>query len=138
MLNVRHTLINGNLYKPKTLSSICEIKLLNKAYDAIVAQKNLNIDSEFIFNNPNTDRNWYSTDILRKHWVKLFDKINVKYRNPYQMRHSFVSMLIGNGENTYRVAQYLGHKNPEMVITYCKYIPKDDFTGDKFRAKYDD
>lgn len=138
-IQVNYTLIKGKLHKPKTISSVREIKLLIQAFDALLEQKELTHNSKFIFHNPNTDKNWYSTDGLRKHWVKLFDQLNIKYRNPYQMRHTFASMLVSRGENTYKVSKYLGHKDTEMVIKiYGKYVPQDESNENNFIANYDD
>ncbi len=138
MLQINNTLIKGTLHKPKTVSSVREIKLLAQAFDALLDQKELTHNSKFIFHNPNTGRNWYSTDGLRKHWVKLFDQLKIKYRNPYQMRHTFASMLVSRGENTFKVAKYLGHKDTEMVTKiYGKYVPEDESNENIFTANYD-
>lgn len=138
MIKVNHTLVRGKLHKPKTASSIREIILLGQAYNAIIEQRKLAKHSKFIFNNPNTGKNWHSTDGFRKHWVKLFDQLDIKYRNPYQMRHTFASMLISKGENIHKVAKYLGHKNIKMVIgIYGKFIPEDNNNG-LFINNYDD
>ena len=73
--------------------------LHNKAFEAITNQKDYKSKDGFVFHNPNTHKYWIETDAFRKHWVKLFANLTIKYRNPYQMRHTFASMLISNGEN---------------------------------------
>ncbi len=53
----------------------------------------------------------------------------VRYRNPYQTRHTYASMLLSNGENIMWVAKQLGHVNVEMVIrTYGKWIPDNSIS----------
>ena len=138
-MQVNHTMVNGSLHTPKTKSSIREVKLLPQAFDAIIEQKKFTHESDFIFNNPNTGSRWRGTDAFRKHWVRLFAQINVKYRNPYQMRHTFASMLVSKGENTYKVAKYLGHKDTEMVIkVYGKYIPLNEAEDNFFSGNYEE
>jgi integrase len=92
-----------------------------------------------LLTNPNTGKSWHSTDGFRKHWVKIFEELNIKYRNPYQMRHTFASMLVSKGENTYKVAKYLGHKDTEMVVKiYGKYLPEDESKENIFTSNYND
>lgn len=133
-IKIEYTMSDGELTKPKTPSSIREIHLLDKAFEALERQLEYKAPDDFVFHNPNTESYWPETDAFRKHWVRLFNKIKLKYRNPYQMRHTFASMLISKGENIHKVAKYLGHKNIKMVIEiYGKYIPEasnqNDFTG---------
>lgn len=62
----------------------------------------------------------------------------IKYRNPYQIRHTFASMLVSQGENTFKIAKYLGHKDTEMVTKiYGKYVPEDESNENIFTANYD-
>lgn len=138
-IKVEFTMVRGKLSKPKTKNSIRELVLLDKAYDAIQEQlKYKKYDNDFVFHNPNTGNNFISTDSFRKHWVRIFDSINIKYRNPYQMRHTFASMLLSNGENALKVAKYLGHKDTEMVTKiYGKYIPKNESDVNCFKGAYD-
>lgn len=138
-IKVEFTLVNGKLHRPKTKSSVRELVLLDKAYDAVINQmKFTKQKSKFIFNNPNTKAMWLSTDAFRKHWVKILNVIKIKYRNPYQMRHTFASMLLSNGENVFKVAKYLGHKDTEMVNKiYGTYLPKNESDVNCFTGTYD-
>lgn len=124
-ITVEFTMNNGELERPKTPSSKRELLLLSKALEAINDQLKYKNQDGFVFHNPNTGTYWPETDAFRKHWVKILSNVGLKYRNPYQMRHTFASMLISKGENIHKVAKYLGHKNINMVIEiYGKYIPE--------------
>ncbi len=138
-IKVEFTLVNQKLHRPKTKNSIRELTLLDNAYQAIIDQmKFTKKHSQFIFNNPNTENMWLSTDAFRKHWVKLLEMAKIKYRNPYQMRHTFASMMLSRGENSLKVAKYLGHKDTEMVTKiYGKYIPIDESEENCFIGNYD-
>lgn len=47
----------------------------------------------------------------------------VRYRPPYQLRHTFASQMLSGGENPLRVADILGHKNVDMVLkVYGRWI----------------
>jgi integrase len=63
---------------------------------------------------------------ILKIWVKQLKLAKVEYSNLYQMRHTYASMLLPNGENILWVASQLGHVGTEMVIrTYGKWIRKE-------------
>jgi integrase len=48
----------------------------------------------------------------------------VRYRNTYQTRHTYASMMLSQGENIMWVSKQLGHVDVEMVIkTYGRWIP---------------
>lgn len=138
-IKVEFTMVRGKLSKPKTKNSIRELVLLDKAYSAIQEQlKYKKSGTDFVFHNPNTGNNFISTDAFRKHWVRIFSSLNIKYRNPYQMRHTFASMLLSNGENALKVAKYLGHKDTEMVTKiYGKYIPQNESDVNCFKGNYE-
>lgn len=137
-IKVKFTMNDGELERPKTPDSDRELLLLDKAFEALSEQFKFKSDDGFVFHNPNTGTYWRETDAFRKHWVRLFNVLDIKYRNPYQMRHTFASMLISKGENIHKVAKYLGHKNIKMVIgIYGKFIPEDTNNG-LFVNNYDD
>jgi integrase len=48
----------------------------------------------------------------------------VRYRNPYQTRHTYASTLLSANENPWWVAKQMGHVDVEMVFRhYGKWIP---------------
>jgi integrase len=61
------------------------------------------------------------------YWRPLLDKLTMKYRNLYQMRHTFASMMISNGEDILWVSKMLGHKDSSMTLQkYARYIKVKD------------
>lgn len=47
----------------------------------------------------------------------------VRYRKPYQLRHTFASQMLSGGENPLRVSEMMGHKNVDMVLkVYGRWI----------------
>jgi integrase len=72
--------------------------------------------------------NTWETDaqIRKTLWQPLCQRAGVRYRNPYQVRHSYASGLLTNGTNPWYVAQQLGHIDVQMVFRiYGKFIPAD-------------
>ena len=51
----------------------------------------------------------------------------VRYRNPYQTRHTYASQLLSGGENPLFVAQQMGHKTTEMIMRhYGRWVEQGD------------
>ncbi|MDQ5919982.1 MAG: integrase, partial [Pseudomonadota bacterium] len=83
-----------------------------------------------VFHNPHTNKRWYSDAKIRLAWIKILEEAKVRYRYPYQMRHTYASTLLSNGENPAWIATQLGHINMDMVIkVYGKWIPNNNFMG---------
>jgi len=53
-------------------------------------------------------------------WGPMPKRLGIRYRPPYQMRHTFATLAVSAGENIHRVARMLRHKSP--VVT----LKKDD------------
>jgi integrase len=70
----------------------------------------------FVFFDPKTLKRWKDDQVVRKRvWMKAIRGSGVRYRNPYQTRHSYASWLLSEGENPLRVAQLMGHSDWGMI-----------------------
>lgn len=57
-------------------------------------------------------------------WRPLLKKAGIRYRYPYNIRHTWASMMLSNGENIMWVAKQMGHTTVATVIkVYGKFIP---------------
>jgi integrase len=75
-----------------------------------------------IFLNPRNEKEWTDQSLLRL-WQRTCLRAGVRYRNPYQLRHTFASHLLSQGENPAYIAKLLGHKTTEMVIrNYGRWV----------------
>lgn len=114
---------------PKTSAGIRRVDLNADAIAALSAQKAISMArGDHVWLNPSTSKPWETDAQIRKVlWVPLLKRSGVKYRNPYQARHSFASAtLTAGGCNPWYMAEQLGHADVEMVFrVYGKFIPKD-------------
>lgn len=116
---------------PKTKSSRREVKMLAPAMQAIQDQKAYTwVGTEphgEVFRNPGTGARWSSSQAVQKIWATALKRASVRYRRPYQMRHTFASMMLSAGEHPMWVAQQMGHKDWAMIIrVYGKWMPSAD------------
>lgn len=120
--------VEGVEKDPKTQAGIRDVELNAMAVEALTAQKPFSfLANEHVFLNPTSGKAWENDAQLRKTlWIPLCKRAGVRYRNPYQVRHSYASGLLTAGENPWYVAQQLGHVDVQMVFrTYGKFIPED-------------
>ena len=109
--------------KPKTEASIRTIDIIDVLIPYIKNHQKFRLDdSDYLFNNRHQSAYKDSAEITR-HWNSFLNKLNITYRNPYQMRHTFASMMISNGEDILWVSQMLGHTTSAMTLNkYARYI----------------
>jgi integrase len=115
--------------KTKTESGNREIKLLPPAKQALIAQKqHTYLKNEEVFQNPRHLERWTGDQAIRKTlWTPALKKAGVRYRNPYQTRHTYASMMLSAGESPMWVKTQMGHSDLKMIFqTYGKWIPDAD------------
>ncbi|MBD1589622.1 tyrosine-type recombinase/integrase [Pseudomonas typographi] len=114
---------------PKTSAGRRAVKLLRPAVEALMAQKEHTFlaDRE-IFQNPRTLERWAGDQPIRKTmWVPAMKKAGVRYRRPYQTRHTYASMMLSAGEHPMWVAQQMGHTDWTMIArVYGRWMPSSD------------
>ncbi|WP_421215308.1 tyrosine-type recombinase/integrase [Aeromonas jandaei] len=61
------------------------------------------------------------------YWARLLRKAQLTHREPYQLRHSYASMLLMAGAHPAYLAKQLGHKDWGMIRTiYAQWVSKDN------------
>lgn len=122
---------------PKTAAGIRDLDLNDDAITALKEQKAFSFGTaDHVFLNPRTGIAWESDAQIRKTlWEPLMRRAEVRYRAPYQARHTYASSMLTAGQNPWYVAQQLGHVDVEMVFRiYGKFIAAD-FQRPKFEGK---
>jgi integrase len=116
----------GTAEVTKTAAGARTIKLLGPALTALQEQKaHTFLAGNEVFQNPRTGERWAGDGPIRKTmWAPALKKAGVRYRRPYQTRHTFASMMLSAGEHPMWVAQQMGHANWAMISqVYGKWMP---------------
>lgn len=125
VFKVEQAMVERTMKTTKTKSGIREVMLHPPALEALLDQKQYSyLAYGTIFLNPLNNQPWVSSKQLGKNaWYFIFRKLKIRYRNMYQTRHTFGSMMVSAGENVWWLAAQMGHKNPEMIMRhYGKWI----------------
>lgn len=69
-------------------------------------------------------------DPQRAMWRASLARLKIRYRDPYNMRHSYASITLSAGANPAFMARQLGHSLEEFFKTYAKWI---DRTSNQFQ-----
>jgi integrase len=112
----------------KTESGLREVKLLPPALHALTLQKaHTFLKGAEIFQHPKSGERWTGDKAIRESmWGPALKRCGVRYRKPYQTRHTYASMMLMAGENPLWVARQMGHKDPSLTLKrYARWISSD-------------
>lgn len=121
---IKEALVGNRITKgTKTKAGRRFIPLTSAAIRVLQEQKSLTfLHSDYVFLN-SRGKSWLH-DSFRKHqWKTALKKAGVRYRSPYQLRHTFATRHISQGTNLWQLAKWLGHSSPQMLFQhYGDYI----------------
>lgn len=123
---------------PKTASGIRSVKLLPMALTALQDQKaHTYIEGKVIFHDPRYGKPFEGDQAIRKSfWMPTIRKAKVRYRNPYQTRHTYASMMLSAGEHPMWVAKQMGHRDWTMIArVYGRWIPTENDTSGRLAVE---
>lgn len=110
----------------KTRAGTRMVKLLQPAVEALQAQKSHTFmkDSR-IWENPRTNAPWAGDQAIRRTvWTPALKMAGIRYRPPYQCRHTYGSMMLSAGEPVAWVSRQMGHSSVAFTLqTYATWVP---------------
>lgn len=127
--HVQNASVVGVIKGTKTKAGTRKIELTEEALYALTCQKPFTFMKDaMVFEDPKTESPWAGADAIRKKaWVPTLRKAEIRYRNPYQTRHTFATRHISRGANLFWLASQMGHKGPEMLFRhYGRYLKEYD------------
>lgn len=65
---------------------------------------------------------YHDLQVQQRHWAWLHKKLGIRYRVPYQLRHTSVTWNLMIGKNLLWVAQNHGHSVSVMLKVYAKWL----------------
>lgn len=120
IIKVRRTRILGKNGPPKKKASVRDVEMLSGVKEFFLDQYKLTGNNSIgdVFINSN-HKPFYSHDVIAKQFKALLDDEDKRYL--YQLRHSFATMMISEGEDILWVSKMLGHKSSDITLkTYAK------------------
>lgn len=83
-----------------------------------------------IFQNPVTRRHWHDERSQRDHyWRPTLTRLGIRWRRPYNTRHTFATVALMAGVPPAYIASQLGHSTEMLFKRYARWIPGSDGGG---------
>jgi integrase len=107
---------------------IRDVELKERAWAAFEAQRrHMQLAGGAIFANPVTGKAWPDEKRQHQFWSRSLRRLGLRYREPYQTRHTFATLALMAGVNPSWVARQMGHVNPQMLFkVYARWIDGAD------------
>ena len=125
LILVRETLVKGQIQEgTKTYESSRDVPMLEPVRLALQAQRErVPEDVPWVFpalrGGPICNQNF-----CKRVWEPLLADLGLKYRRPYQTRHTAATLMLAAGEAPEWIAHVLGHTTTEMLFrTYSRFVP---------------
>jgi integrase len=110
--------------KKKTKTAVVrDVELNPRALAVLKRQRALTglLEHERIFTRDSSEP-WNDLQLQWQHWRFTHKRLGIRYREPYQMRHTSVTWNLMIGKNLLWVAQQHGHSPAVMLKTYAKWL----------------
>ncbi|TLP36156.1 tyrosine-type recombinase/integrase [Arcobacter arenosus] len=124
---IRATRDRGIDTEPKTVSSVRDIPIFDTVRGFIQKQRELTGHLEYVFNSK-LDEPWCHTgSICEFHWYPLLDRLGLKRRRIYELRHTFATNMLNSGYfKVTEIAHLMGHTTTEYLFNvYSKFIESE-------------
>jgi integrase len=121
---IANVLVDGK-EKDRTKTSVARTVMLNsRALDAIRRQREVSlVIGGRVFHDPRYNEPWKNEDIfLRAYWSGILKRLGIRYRRPYNMRHSYATAMLMAGMTPAFCARQLGHSVEMFLSTYAKWL----------------
>lgn len=115
------------------------VKLTSKALEALERQKAYTyLQGQHVFHDPKTNKPWAYAKItdVRSFWEITLKKLGIRYRRPYNMRHTYATIGLMSGAKPGFLAKQLGHSLRMFFTVYAKWISSSD--DDREMAKLEE
>lgn len=105
------------------------VLLSGQAREALIRQKvHTYQDGEYVFHDPKTGAPWKYATITdsRSFWAVTLKRLGIRYRRPYNTRHTYATIGLMSGAKPAFLAKQLGHSLRMFFDVYAKWISSVD------------
>lgn len=125
---VKEAIVLGEHKERTKTNSQRAVELNSRALAALKAQKAhtfLN-PAGWVFMDPRSGERWVDDWTPREmYWRPCLKRLGMRYRSPYETRHTYATMMLMAGMRPAFGARQLGHSVEQFLRTYSKWIDGD-------------
>jgi len=124
---IASTFVRGE-QKDRTKTAVARTVILSsRAKDALQRQRaHTQVSGGKVFRDPRYGEGWATEDTFRRvYWASILKRLGIRYRRPYNMRHSYATAMLMAGMTPAFCAKQLGHSVEVFLNTYAKWLDGD-------------
>jgi len=121
---VAEAVVRG-IHKNRTKTNTTRtVKLNSRALAAIQRQRHhTQVSGGAVFQDPRYGTSWVDERAFRRsYWTPILKRMEIRYRRPYNMRHSYATAMLMAGMTPAFCAKQLGHSIEMFLRTYSKWL----------------
>jgi integrase len=126
IVHVRRARVRGEIKTTKTAAGRRTVDLFAPAMAVLNDCRSAHWfpQGDLVFFDPETGKPWPDDAPIRRAWTAALERAGVRYRCPYQSRHTYASMMLSAGEDPTYIAAQMGHADWGMIRkVYARWIP---------------
>lgn len=135
---VSETVVRGE-EKDSTKTDVARtVRLNSRALDALKRQRQHTqmADDGRVFHDPRYSAGWYDERAFRRsYWEPTLRALGMRYRRPYNCRHTYATAMLMAGMTPAFCAKQLGHSVEIFLKTYSKWIDGDQDAAEMARLE---
>lgn len=123
-LLIAEALVRGER-KDSTKTNVARLVKLNSRSRVAVQQQraHTHLVGGPVFHDPRYDEPWIDERAFRRsYWTPLLKVLGIRYRRPYNMRHTYATVMLMAGMTPAFCASQLGHSVEMFLTTYAKWL----------------
>lgn len=126
-MSVASVLVRGE-EKDRTKTAVARsVHLNSRAAAALQRQRELTqMKNGRVFQDPRYDADWLNEGTFQRvFWTGMLKRLGIRYRRPYNMRHTYATAMLMAGMTPAFCAKQLGHSVEVFLRTYSKWLDGD-------------
>jgi len=126
-LLVRQSFVTDQMEDTTKTSKPRTVNLNSRAMAALTRQKAWTyLAGERVFHDPGTNQPWaYEQNARKRYWKPTLKALGIRYRRPYNCRHTYATLGLMAGANPAFMARQLGHGLKVFFEDYADWINGD-------------
>lgn len=125
---VAETVVRGEAKGSTKTATVRTVRLNSRALGALQRQRSHTQMAEDgrVFHDPRYNVGWYEERAFRRsYWEPVLKVLGVRYRRPYNCRHTYATAMLMAGMAPAFSAKQLGHSVDMFLRTYSKWLDGD-------------
>lgn len=121
---VTETVVRGEHKDSTKTDSARDVIMNSRAHAAFTRQaKHTRMLGEYVWHDPRYGTPWVDERAFRRsYWTPSLKRLGIRYRRPYNMRHTYATMMLMAGMTPAFCARQLGHSVDMFLRTYSRWL----------------